>query len=44
VLHERLEKELAAFFHKEAALTFSTGFQTNAVHRFVPGGISRLYH
>lgn len=29
VLHERLEEELAAFFHKEAALTFSTGFQTN---------------
>ncbi|MCE5235342.1 MAG: pyridoxal phosphate-dependent aminotransferase family protein [Eubacteriales bacterium] len=29
VLHQQLEKELAAFFHKEAALTFSTGFQTN---------------
>lgn len=29
VLHERLEEELAAFFGKEAALTFSTGFQTN---------------
>lgn len=29
VLHEQLENELAAFFHKEEALTFSTGFQTN---------------
>lgn len=29
VLHELLERELADFFHKEAALTFSTGFQTN---------------
>lgn len=29
VLHEQLEKELAKFFHKEAAMTFSTGFQTN---------------
>jgi 7-keto-8-aminopelargonate synthetase-like enzyme len=29
VLHEQLEAELASFFHKEAALTFSTGFQTN---------------
>jgi len=29
VLHEQLEEELADFFHKEAALTFSTGFQTN---------------
>jgi 8-amino-7-oxononanoate synthase len=29
VLHEQLEKELAEFFHKEAAMTFSTGFQTN---------------
>ena len=29
VLHEQLEKELAEFFHKEAALTYSTGFQTN---------------
>jgi 8-amino-7-oxononanoate synthase len=29
VLHEQLENELAGFFHKEAALTYSTGFQTN---------------
>lgn len=29
VLHEELERELADFFGKEAALTFSTGFQTN---------------
>ncbi len=29
VLHEQLEAELAEFFGKEAALTFSTGFQTN---------------
>ncbi len=29
VLHEQLESELADFFGKEAALTFSTGFQTN---------------
>jgi len=29
VLHEQLEEELADFFHKDAALTFSTGFQTN---------------
>jgi 8-amino-7-oxononanoate synthase len=28
-LHEELEKELALFFNKEEALTFSTGFQTN---------------
>lgn len=28
-LHEQLESELADFFHKEAAITFSTGFQTN---------------
>ena len=28
-LHERLEVELAAFMGKEAALVFSTGFQTN---------------
>ncbi|MFW5952229.1 MAG: aminotransferase class I/II-fold pyridoxal phosphate-dependent enzyme [Gemmatimonadota bacterium] len=28
-LHERLETELAAFLGKEAALVFSTGFQTN---------------
>ncbi len=28
-LHILLEKELAEFFNKEAALTFSTGFQTN---------------
>ena len=29
VLHEQLEAELAEFFGKEAAITFSTGFQTN---------------
>jgi len=29
VLHNQLEKELAAFLNKESALTFSTGFQTN---------------
>lgn len=29
VLHEQLENELADFFHKDAALTYSTGFQTN---------------
>ena len=29
VLHEQLEEELADFFNKESALTFSTGFQTN---------------
>ena len=29
VLHNQLESELAAFLHKESALTFSTGFQTN---------------
>jgi 8-amino-7-oxononanoate synthase len=29
VLHEQLEQELAEFFHKDAALTYSTGFQTN---------------
>ncbi|HBM80167.1 MAG TPA: 8-amino-7-oxononanoate synthase [Clostridiaceae bacterium] len=28
-LHLKLEKELASFLHKEAALTWSTGFQTN---------------
>jgi len=28
-LHLELEKELAEFFNKEAALTYSTGFQTN---------------
>ncbi len=28
-LHEELEKKLAKFFRKEAALVFSTGFQTN---------------
>jgi len=28
-LHEQLEKELASFLNKEAALTFSTGFQSN---------------
>lgn len=29
VLHEQLENDLAKFFHKDAALTYSTGFQTN---------------
>lgn len=29
VLHRQLEAELAEFFRKEAAMTFSTGFQTN---------------
>jgi len=29
VLHNQLERELAAFLNKESALTFSTGFQTN---------------
>ncbi len=28
-LHEQLEEQLADFFHKEGALTFSTGFQSN---------------
>ncbi len=28
-LHEQLENALADFFHKEAVITFSTGFQTN---------------
>lgn len=28
-LHVELEEKLASFFHKEAALTFSTGYQTN---------------
>lgn len=28
-LHEQLERELAAFFGKESALVFSTGYQTN---------------
>ncbi len=28
-LHEQLEEELATFLNKEAALVFSTGFQTN---------------
>jgi 8-amino-7-oxononanoate synthase len=28
-MHEELERELAAFFGKEAALVFSTGYQTN---------------
>ena len=28
-LHQQLEEELAEYFNKEAALTFSTGFQTN---------------
>lgn len=29
VLHEELERELADFFNKEGAVTFSTGFQSN---------------
>ena len=29
VLHEELERELADFFSKEGAVTFSTGFQSN---------------
>ena len=29
VLHNQLEEEIASFFGKESALTFSTGFQTN---------------
>lgn len=28
-LHVELERQLAEFFHKEAVMTFSTGFQTN---------------
>ncbi|HEY3228670.1 MAG TPA: pyridoxal phosphate-dependent aminotransferase family protein, partial [Roseiflexaceae bacterium] len=28
-MHEQLERELAAFFGKQAALVFSTGYQTN---------------
>lgn len=28
-LHRELEEELAEFLHKESAITFSTGFQTN---------------
>jgi 8-amino-7-oxononanoate synthase len=28
-IHERLEEKLAAFFHKEAAVVFATGYQTN---------------
>ena len=28
-LHDQLEEELAAFFNKDGALTFSTGFQSN---------------
>ncbi len=28
-LHVQLEKELASFLHKEAVMTFSTGFQSN---------------
>ena len=28
-IHVKLEEKLAAFFHKDAALTFSTGYQTN---------------
>lgn len=28
-IHERLESELADFLHKEACMTFSTGFQSN---------------
>ena len=29
VLHEELEREFAEFFHKDGAISFSTGFQTN---------------
>lgn len=29
VLHKELEKQLAEFVHKEACITFSTGFQSN---------------
>lgn len=29
VMHEQLEKELADFFNKDNAITFSTGFQSN---------------
>lgn len=28
-IHEKLEEELASFLHKEACMTFSTGFQSN---------------
>jgi 8-amino-7-oxononanoate synthase len=28
-IHEELEEKLAAFFHKEAAVVFATGYQTN---------------
>ncbi|MBR4427377.1 MAG: pyridoxal phosphate-dependent aminotransferase family protein, partial [Spirochaetales bacterium] len=28
-LHLKLEKELSEFLHKDAAMTYSTGFQTN---------------
>jgi 8-amino-7-oxononanoate synthase len=28
-LHEKLEKDLAEFLHKESVMTFSTGFQSN---------------
>lgn len=28
-IHKKLEEELAAFLHKEAVMTFSTGFQSN---------------
>jgi len=28
-IHVKLEENLASFFHKDAALTFSTGYQTN---------------
>ena len=28
-IHVKLEKELAEFLHKEACITFSTGFQSN---------------
>lgn len=35
-IHVELERRLAAFMHKQAALVFSTGFQTNL------GGISTL--
>lgn len=37
-IHEELEKKLAGFFRKEAALVFATGYQTNL------GVISALVH
>jgi 8-amino-7-oxononanoate synthase len=29
IIHDELEEKLAAFFHKEAAVVFATGYQTN---------------